>query len=283
MEQKREKLMAIFEPEIKTLEHLMLINHDEKDVSALVVAELEHLKTAAMTQPAISECIPASIVIAVKTAIRQNLSLDPAAGLVYIKTRSIKTGFDSNGKDVYSKSLEIQPSANGLISYNRMCGRILDIDRPEVTKDAHGKVIEVSVNILFPSNNSSRWAKISFDESDFERWKRASHKENGRYKKDADDSKMNYANPNYTSWKGGLDPEFARAKCIRHALKKLGTNPNERIFKTINADEIQLNIVDSKADEQAFSDEFVVHEEISTVAQNEYSNSNFEIPNINQL
>ena len=39
---------------------------------------------------------------------------------------------------------------------------------------------------------------------------------------------MNYANALYSSYKGGIDPEFCKAKCIRHAFKKTGTNPNER-------------------------------------------------------
>jgi hypothetical protein len=80
--------------------------------------------------------------------------------------------------------------------------------------------------------STDRWEKRKFDESDFLRWKTKSHQENARNKQDANFSTLNYANPNYTNWCGGIDPEFARAKAIRHSLKKLGTNPNEK--KTIN-------------------------------------------------
>lgn len=277
-EKQKNKMLAILEPEMPTLEAIMSLSHPGEDVKTLILSELEHLKTAAMTQPAIAECVPQSIVIAVKTALRQNLSLDPAAGLTYIKTRNIKIG-EKN----WAKALEIQPSANGLISYNRMCGRLLDIDRPEVKKDESGKVIEVSVSMLVPSYPEPRWKTITFDESDFERWKRASHKENSRNKQDANDELMNYANPNYTSWKGGLDPEFARAKAIRHGLKKLGTNPNETLKKIVPVFEKQ--VVDINADISAINDEYSSHEELESVVKTTISEdkSSINIPNSNEL
>jgi len=214
-------------PQLKAL--IGLSARDGADLQAMAMQELDFLRLHAMSKPDIQQCIPASVVLAVKSVLKKNLSLDPNAGLVYIKTRNINVG--TKQAPEWRKALEIIESANGLISVARQTGRILDIKRPEVKKDASGKVIEVSVEILFPSYGAPRWEKINFDESDFGRWKVASHKDNGRNQKDSDSEKLNYANPNYTSFNGGLDPEFARAKAIRHGLKKLGTNPNETFFK----------------------------------------------------
>ncbi len=51
--------------------------------------------------------------MSIKRALGNNLSLDPGAGLVYVKTRGVKTGKDANGKDLWGKALEISESADG--------------------------------------------------------------------------------------------------------------------------------------------------------------------------
>lgn len=253
------KPMELLKSEIPQLAALLRLNaFDGVDVETLALQELEYLRMAALTTPEIMNCEPKTVLMAVKTVIKQNLSMDPSAGLVYIKTRTVYIK-QPGLADLAIKVLEIQPSANGLISINRQCGRILDIKNPVVEKDASGKVIGVSVEILLPSTPSPRWEKRVFDESDFCRWQRASHKEMGRYKTDFNTpestSSLKYANANYTSWKGGIDPEFARAKAIRHGLKKLGANQNEgRMMKIIVPTEKQI-IIDSEKDNQASSDE----------------------------
>lgn len=250
-----QKPMELLKAEIPQLSALMRLNAIEGvDVETLALQELEYLRMACLTTPAIMECMPQTILMAVKTVLKQNLSMDPAAGLVYIKTRSVKIKMP-DGQEVSKKALEIIPSANGLISINRQCGRILDIKNPVVKKDATGKVIEVSVELLLPSTPSPRWETRTFDESDFRRWQIASHKENGRYKNDQSMETLNYSNANYTSWKGSIDPEFARAKAIRHGLKKLGANQNEgRMMKIIVPIEKQI-IIDHEKDNDASSDE----------------------------
>lgn len=249
-------------PQLKAIIGLSAIKGT--DVETLALQELEYLQMIGTTKPEIYECMPQSIIAAVKTILKQNLTLDPYAGLVYVKTRNIKVA------DQWQKVLEIQPSANGIISINRQCGRIMDIERPETLKDDKGKVIGVKVKYLVPSFNEEgkrcyKWRIIEFDESDFLRWRRASHKENGRNKADANPESLNYANPNYTSWKGGIDPEFARAKAIRHGLKKLGTNQNET---TGTKYELRnTNVVDNAADEAVFHDEYISHEDVSHETQ----------------
>jgi len=275
-------------PEIKAIMGLHAKNG--VNLEALALQELDNLQMIANGKPEIYECMPQSVLLAVKNVLKQNLTLDPYAGLVYVKTRNLKTGMGPDGQPVWAKILEIQPSANGLISIARQCGRILDMKRPEVTKDDKGKVTGCSVEILLPSaGNTTRWEKFSFDESDFIRWRRASDKENGRGKNDVGTENYKYANANYTNWQGGIDPEFARAKAVRHALKKLGTNQNEVIYVpktgTMPAGPLTTTIVESGADESAANDEHqngtvdVEH----TVVSSSPANESVVIPNSSDL
>ena len=248
-----QKPMDLLKSELTQLSALLSLNAKQgTNVETIALQEIEYLRIQALTKPDIMECLPTTIILAVKTVLKQNLSLDPYAGLVYVKTRSIKV----NGE--YKKALEIQPSANGLISIARQCGRLLDIKRAKVVKNTAGKVTDVSVDILLPTPGGTRWETFEFDESDFKRWQTASHKENVRNKADADLTKLNYSNANYTSFNGGIDPEFSRAKAIRHSLKKLGTNQNERQMDSIIIEDVKAivieNVVDAKADMDASND-----------------------------
>lgn len=239
-------VLAILDDNKPTLQALASINLPAGvNAEALVLQELDYLKQIAFTNHAILECIPDTIVYAVKSCLKNNLTLDPSAGLVYVKTRNVKVGND------WKKALEITPSCNGILSINYQCGKVIDHKNPEVIKDGTGKVIGVEFEYQL---HNGRWEKRSFDESDFLRWRTASHKENGRNKQDADLKTLNYANAHYTSWKGGIDPEFARAKAIRHALKKLGTNVNEKyavkiqpVVKTVDIphEVINAEVIDS--------------------------------------
>lgn len=253
-----QKPMELLKSELPQLTALLALNAKQGvDTNTLALQEIEYLRLQALTKPEIMECMPQTVVMAVKQVLKQNLTLDPYAGLVYIKTRNVKVGGE------YKKALEIQPSANGLISVARQCGRLLDIKRASVKKDTTGKVTDVSVEILLPTHNGTRWETFEFDESDFKRWQTASHKESGRSKADANMQTLNYSNANYTSFNGGIDPEFARAKAIRHALKKLGTNPNERVMSTIVIEDAKAigieNLVDAKADSEASKEEHEYH------------------------
>lgn len=248
------------------IQGIIALTNKGTDTAVLAQQEIAYLEAISLTKPAIKDCVPISVLLAVKNVLKQNLTLDPYAGLVYIKTRNINTG--TQGAPKWEKVLEIQPSANGLISIARQCGRILDIKRPQITKDEKtGKVTGCSVEILLPSTPEPRWEKFEFDEDDIYRWQRASHTENSRGKQDADVNTFNYANPNYTNFKGGVDPEFARAKAIRHSLKKLGTNQNEVKAGTliIEPKKEHYNIIDKEKDIAASEDDkggFTQYEEV---------------------
>lgn len=247
------KPMELLKSAAPELEAIMKLNaSDGTDVKTLVLQELEYIRMASLTNPAIMECMPATIVMAVKAVIKQNLSLDPYAGLVYIKTRNVKIKDQSTGQDVWKKALEIMPTCNGILSVAYQCGKIIDHKIPTVKKDDNGKVTHVVFEFQVASG---RWEVREFDESDFYRWQRASHKENGRNKQDANMEALNYSNENYTSWKGGIDPEFARAKAIRHALKKLGTNPNEGKFSKIVIPAEKQVVIETAKEEAAMNDE----------------------------
>lgn len=275
--------LEVIKNELPALEKILALNaRPNTDVATIAQQEFLYLEAIATAKPEILKCTPQSIVLAVRSVMKQNLTLDPYAGLVYTKTRNIKVGND------WIMVLEMTPTGNGLISINRQLGRILDFTNPQVKKDANGKVVSVSMQLLKPSHPQPRWETFEFDESDFRRWRLASHKENGRNKSDANAQLMNYANANYTNFNGGMDPEFARAKCIRHSLKKLGTNPQEgsaiKVF-----DVPKQRVVDPEADEydesynQQWIDEseteFIQHEEVNT----KVNNPDAELPNSEDL
>lgn len=224
---------------LPTLEKIIALNAPEnlspEKIKAIAMEEISYIQVAAMSKPDILKCDPVSVILAVKQTIRKNLTLDPSAGLVYMKTRKIKT---DKG---WSTILEITDTANGKVSLARQCGQILDLKRPVVKYKENGQVETVTVEFLVPSYPEPRWEVIEFGEVHFMKWRNASHKENSRMwtedsgKAKPDLEKLNYANPNYTSWKGGIDPEFAGTKAIKHGLGKRGTNINE-----INAPRVKV-------------------------------------------
>lgn len=245
--------------ELPTLKKLLSLTRAGEDVETLAMQELDYLKYHMIQKPEIKDCFPESVVLAVKTVLRQNLSMDPYAGLVYIKTRNMKVK-GPNGFETTVKALEIQPSCNGLLSIAVQCGSVQDFKRPEVTKDSSGKIIGVSVELQHPTG---RWETFKFDEDDFLRWRIASHNERQGAAEDLNYSK---ASAHYTKWKGGIDPEFARAKAIRHGLKKLGTNPYKS--KKTSASNVRIKTdIDLNTDTEAAADEHTVdvqHEVVSS-------------------
>jgi len=284
---KKLEVMQFVRNELPTFQAILALNtQKDTDNATMVRQEIQYLEQIGLQNQAIYECEPITIVMAVKSVLKKNLTLDPDAGLVYVKTRNYKAGTDSQGKDIWKKALDITETANGKISVARQCGRVLDVDRPKVIKNAEGRVTEVVFKYLVPTVDlngqpSARWKEIEFDESDFERWKKYSHKENRRKYDNAypatkqkmtapDENTLNYANPLYTSWKGGIDPEFARAKSIVHGLKKLGTNPHEGRARQIVQETEKKFIVDESASLAAVAedDTYIQHEDITTDQSN---------------
>ncbi len=248
--------MELLKKELPQLKALIGLNAKPGvNLEILALQELEYLQMHAITKKDILECEPITIVQAVKSTIKNNLSLDPSMGLVYITTRGINIG--TQNAPVWKKALETTPTANGRLSINYQCGKIIDHKNPEVRKDPQtGKVIEVSFEY---QNARGRWEIKRWDESDFERWAASSHKQNSRGKQDA--ATKNYANPLYTSFKGGIDPEFARAKAVNHGLKKLGTNPNELQPSQIIIEPKKV-LIDSKIEEQAIIEDIYTPTEV---------------------
>lgn len=262
MQQKPNTITDIIKPELPNLMAILSLNNDvgNNNIETIALQELSYLEQHAIAKPEILNCHPLSIITAVRTTLRKNLSLDPSAGLVYVKTRRIQVN------NAWVDALEVQDTANGRLSYYRQLGRILDFTRPKVQKNEKGRVIGVTMQLLLPSPLGPRWEEYEFDESDFKRWATASHKERGRNKQDADATKLNYANQLYRSHEGGIDPEFARAKCINHSLKKLGANPNETI-KLIHVPANETTVIDAATAAAAAADEsaeFAWHEEVDT-------------------
>jgi hypothetical protein len=253
----------IIKPELPNLMALLSLNNEAvgNSIETIALQELSYLEQHALAKPEILGCHPLSIITAVRTTLRKNLSLDPSAGLTYIKTRKTQI----NG--AWVEVLEIQDTCNGKLSYYRQLGRILDFTRPKVQKNEKGRVIGVSMRLLLPSVLGPRWEDFDYDESDFKRWATYSHKERSRNKQDANATTLNYANQLYRSWEGGIDPEFSRAKCINHSLKKLGANPNEGILMLPKFPDEKANAVDASTAMAETADEngeFAWHEEVNS-------------------
>lgn len=198
-----------------------------QDVETLVLQEIQYVQERAMIAPGISECSPMSVAMAVRKAIKNNVTLDPSAGLMYLIPGSVK-----NAQGQYVKVLEAPLTANGALSVAYQCGTILDHERPKVTYNDKGQCVLVTVRILRPTYGGTRWEEIEYGPSYFAKWYAASHKKNARGKNDA--GTTSYANALYTSHNGAIDPEFAIAKSLRHALGKLGTNPNAKRMAVVS-------------------------------------------------
>lgn len=192
-----------------TLAQLALVNMPsgttEEDAQRAALKEISNFEMILQTKPDLGGCTPLSVLLAVKQTICDNLTLAPSAGLVYL----IPSKVGNDWVATYT------PTANGLLSMAYQSGAILDNKRPEIKFNSEGKVESVTVEFLVPSYPQPRWEVITFTEVNFKKWRDASAKKN-----------KGAASANYTSWNGGIDPEFAGTKAIRHGLNKRGSNGN---------------------------------------------------------
>lgn len=217
-----DKIVALFTVEQSNIQAVLGLHAPAgANLKALAMQELDFLQMHMAVKPFIADCEAITVIQAVKYTLKNNLSLDPNAGLVYLMPSSAKVG------NAWKTILEIKPTAEGRISIAKQAGTLIYNKRPQVVKDANGKVVKAFVEMLFPCGNTSVWETIEIDESDFKRFRTASHTKNSRGKNDA--ATVDYSNKLYTSFYGGIDPEFARSKVISVALKKRGTNLSARI------------------------------------------------------
>lgn len=214
-------VLADLNNNIQTLAKIALINLPDntsiEKAERIVMKEIVNFEMVCVLRPELANLDKQSIMIAVKQCIADNLTLSPNAGLVYLYPGKVCIGQNpkTNAKE-YKDILVYEPSPEGRISIARQAGVILDHKRPFVEFDSTGKVCAVTFEFFLNALPKPRWEIVKFDTNDFERWKQKSAaKNNGN------------ANANYTSYKGGIDPEFARAKAIKHGMKKRGTNINE--------------------------------------------------------
>lgn len=221
-QQNQNNSLALLNENVPTLTQLLLVNMPEgtteMQAKRKAVREIMNIEAILSMKPELLVCEPHSIMLCVKQCIADNLTLSPAAGLVYLYPQGVCIGTDpkTNAK-VYKQVMVYDPTSEGRISIARQAGSILDHRRPVCIYDLDGKVESVSFSFLVPVKGwEPRWETVTFGTADFDRWKKKSEAKFG-----------GKANPNYTSYKDSIDPEFAGSKAIRHALKKLGTNANE--------------------------------------------------------
>mgnify|MGYP000909757014 CR=1 FL=1 len=212
-------VLANLNDNVQTLAKIALINLPDNTPMAkaekIVMKEIINFEMICMMKPELANLDKESIFIAVKQCIADNLTLSPNAGLVYLYPGKVCIGQNGSTK-IYKDILVYEPTSEGRISIARQAGTLLDHKRPVVSFDDSGKVNGVTFEFLLNALPKPRWEIVKFDTNDFERWKQKSAAKYG-----------GTPNANYTSFKGGIDPEFASAKAIKHGLKKRGTNANE--------------------------------------------------------
>ncbi len=221
-----------------------------EDAQRLVEKEIFNIELILSQKPELKVCTKESILSVLTQSINDNVTLAPQAGLVYVYPYHCKVGFDTaTNTDIKAWVLQYDPTANGRLSIARQAGRILDNKRPVCAFDATGKVMAVTVEFLVPSYPTPRWEAITFGEGHFKKWHTASLAKKNSGKQ-------------YTAFNGGIDPEFAGTKAIRHGLNKLGINMNERPARmgavTFTALPVEQVIKEA-------SEEHAQHEVVSTV------------------
>ncbi len=204
-------------PELMALAQMNHPTLNSEAVQGLILNELSHFANIVMVKPKLNDCTQESIVAAVKQAIRKNLTLDPTAGLMYLTPRGVNLG--TKDKPNWIQILEAKETVNGLLSVALQSRAILDFEHPEVVTE-NGKVTKVSMKL---QKTSGRWELREFTQVHFEKWMKASRRQNTPY--DYQGTKE-WANPLYFSQSGGIDEQFAKTKCIRHSMVNLGTNMN---------------------------------------------------------
>lgn len=207
---------------IQTLAKIALINLPDntsiEKAERIVMKEIVNFEMVCVLKPELANLDKQSILIAVKQCIADNLTLSPNAGLVYLYPGKVCVGQNpnQNGAKIYKDILIYQPTSEGELSIARQSGSMLDHKRPTHTFDGVGQVDTVTFEFMVPAYPQPRWEKITFDKTHFAKWKQKSAAKFG-----------GTPNANYTSWNGGIDPEFAASKAIKHGLKKRGRNSNE--------------------------------------------------------
>lgn len=255
-----------------TLAQLVLVNMPigttNEEAQRVALKEISNFEMLAQLKPDLLACTPMSVLLAVKQCICDNLTLAPSAGLVYLVPSRVKTGQNGN-QDIYEWVLTYDPTANGRLSMAYETGSILDNERPVVTFDHEGKVDSVSVKFLVPSYPNPRWEPIIFNKTHFKKWMDASAKKN-----------KGNPNANYTSWNGGIDPEFAGTKAIRHGLNKRGTNLNSRRKFSVDQNNIKFQPIESaltEAYEEAKHEDVTNYIHTGTPVVNEPVNNSINV------
>ncbi len=232
-----------------TLAQLILVSMPKgttiEEATNVAIKEISNYEMLVSMKPDLKDCNALSVLHAVKQCINDGLTLSQSAGLVYLLPTKVKVG-QNGSQDIYDWALSYDPTANGRLSIAYQSGSILDHKNPKVTYSVDGKVESVTFEFLVPSYGEPRWEVISFDKIYFQRWMAASAKKN-----------KGNANMNYTSFNGGIDPEFAKAKAIRHGLGKRGTNLNGKRHQVPMDKMLPVEVVNKEAKEEMFMDEYV--------------------------
>jgi hypothetical protein len=200
------------------------------NAKAVVETEIAMLEIAMLENEKIAACTDLSKVMALNFALKNGLSLDPTAGLIYLIPRK-KLVKDSHNRDVWIDHLHAEPSVKALVSQAYRCGKLVDIISQEVKYDDKGRVASVHTSIQTPYGRKD----YIHNGIQFRRWAAFSHKNNSRNPrsdKPVDDSKLNYANPLYFSQNGSIDESFAKTKALKNIILGMRINIYDLILNS---------------------------------------------------
>jgi hypothetical protein len=155
---------------------------------AAVIAELDEYRQIIGSSEALKKCSVESMERTLRQILRKGLTVDQSVKLVYIMP--------------LRGQVEHKLSVDGELFLAFKSGRLLDFNNPYREGDAY--IFEYKVD----DGNGGRWISNTYDYSFFQ-----------RLKKFGGTSKF------YGSDINSLDPGFAKAKIMRHEIKRLGNNP----------------------------------------------------------
>jgi hypothetical protein len=253
--------------------------HGNKMGEAIYQKEQFNFSKLLVDNPELQNCSKLSLYGCFLDIAVLGLSLDSTSRpLCYVVPKSVKTGLQKDGKDLYEKRATLMVTGYGELVQRKRSGHINYADNPVIVYDCDtfqpsidkngNKTVEYSA--MIPRTAKSKiigaFIKIvrndkSFDyqwllEDDILRLQKYSEKANGHY--DANLKKRVDGNSNalYKSWNGGIDPGFLENKMIKHAFDaypKVRTGDFTQLETQVDEVKIDYNLT-NKEDKESFQD-----------------------------
>lgn len=197
-----------------------------------------------LAEKGIADATPISSMGVFLEVVSNGLSFSSNAKHVHLMTRSVKSGRKNDkGKDIYENRLVYSTQADGKIFQAQRAGSIEYVTKPVIVYESdefavgtddqgrqivihkaklpraqNAKIIAGYVYVVFPNGNRE---PFWMDQSDIDRLKWYSSKNNSRWDDNAKQKVPGPANELFSSNNGQIDPGFFGTKLIQFALKNV--------------------------------------------------------------